>query len=153
MIQRQSRQSQAGVMLIEALVAILIFSVGVIAVMGMQAVSIEQVSAAKYRTDASYLANQITGQMWTDMPNLANYATAGSAVRASWDATVAGTLPSGTATITIDPVTHSLVTVTINWQVIFGSTLCAPSRKALQFLSTWGIGLAAMKPIFFDLLT
>jgi type IV pilus assembly protein PilV len=114
MIQRRSRKSQAGVMLIEALVAILIFSVGVIAVMGMQAVSIEQVSAAKYRTDASYLANQITGQMWTDMPNLANYATAGSAVRAPWDATVAATLPSGTATITV---VSSLVTVTVNWQV------------------------------------
>jgi type IV pilus assembly protein PilV len=114
MIQRRSRQSQAGVMLIEALVAILIFSVGVIAVMGMQAVSIEQVSQAKYRTDASYLANQITAQMWTDMPNLATYATAGSTGRASWDAVVASTLPSGTATITV---VGSLVTVTVNWQV------------------------------------
>jgi type IV pilus assembly protein PilV len=114
MIQRRSRQSQAGVMLIEALVAILIFSVGVIAVMGMQAVSIEQVSSAKYRTDASYLANQITAQMWTDMPNLATYATAGSAGRAAWDTTVAKTLPSGTATITV---VGSLVTVTVNWQV------------------------------------
>jgi type IV pilus assembly protein PilV len=114
MIQRRSRKSQAGVMLIEALVAILIFSVGVIAVMGMQAVSIEQVSAAKYRTDASYLANQITGQMWTDITNLSTYATAGSTGRAPWDATVAGTLPSGTATITV---VGSLVTVTINWQV------------------------------------
>jgi type IV pilus assembly protein PilV len=114
MIQRRSRQSQRGVILIEALVAILIFSVGVIAVMGMQAVSIEQVSQAKYRTDASYLANQITGQMWTDVPNLATYATAGSTGRAAWDATVANTLPSGTATITV---VGSLVTVTVNWQV------------------------------------
>jgi type IV pilus assembly protein PilV len=114
MIQRRSRQSQAGVMLIEALVAILIFSIGVIAVMGMQAVSIEQVSQAKYRTDASYLANQITGQMWTDLPNLATYATAGSTGRVGWDAVVASTLPSGTATITV---VGSLVTVTVNWRV------------------------------------
>jgi type IV pilus assembly protein PilV len=114
MIQRRSRQSQAGVMLIEALVAILIFSVGVIAVMGMQAVSIEQVSQAKYRTDASYLANQITGQMWTDLPNLATYATVGSTGRAGWDGVVASTLPSGTATITV---VGSLVTVTVNWRV------------------------------------
>jgi type IV pilus assembly protein PilV len=114
MIQRQSRQSQAGVMLIEALVAILIFSVGVIAVMGMQAVSIEQVSSAKYRTDASYLANQITGTMWTDMTNLATYATAGgNAGRTAWDTAVAKTLPAGTGTITV---AGSLVTVTVNWQ-------------------------------------
>jgi type IV pilus assembly protein PilV len=114
MIQRRSRQSQGGVMLIEALVAILIFSVGVIAVMGMQAVSIEQVSAAKYRTDASYLANQIAGQMWTDIPNLATYATPGATGRAGWDTTVARTLPSGTGVITV---VGSLVTVTVSWKV------------------------------------
>jgi type IV pilus assembly protein PilV len=114
MIRRRSRQSQGGVMLIEALVAILIFSVGVIAVMGMQAVSIEQVSAAKYRTDASYLANQIAGQMWTDIPNLATYITPGATGRAGWDTTVANTLPSGTGVITV---VGSLVTVTVSWKV------------------------------------
>jgi type IV pilus assembly protein PilV len=112
MIRRRSRQSQGGVMLIEALVAILIFSVGVIAVMGMQAVSIEQVSAAKYRTDASYLANQIVGQMWTDIPNLSTYVD-GGAGRTAWDATVQHTLPAGLAHITV---AGSLVTVTVTWK-------------------------------------
>ena len=111
---RAARSAQEGVMLIEALVAILIFSVGVVAVMGMQAVSIEQVTQAKYRLDASYLANQITGKMWTDIPNLATYATAGSTGRSAWDATVASTLPNGTATITI---VNTLVTVTVKWQM------------------------------------
>ncbi len=52
---------QQGVMLIEALVAILIFTLGIVAVMGLQANSIAQMSEAKYRTDASYLASQIMG--------------------------------------------------------------------------------------------
>jgi type IV pilus assembly protein PilV len=108
----QSPRSQAGVMLLEALVAILIFTVGVIAVMGMQAASISQVSAAKYRTDASYLANQIIGRMWVDQTNLATYTTAGSAGRLAWDGTVANTLPGGTGTIAI---AGTQVTVTINW--------------------------------------
>ena len=112
-IRQRPRKSQQGVMLIEALVAILIFTIGVIAVMGMQAVSIEQVSQAKYRTDASYLANQITGKMWTDVPNLSTYATAGSTGRAAWDAVVASTLPAGSAVIVVN---GTLVTVTINWQ-------------------------------------
>ena len=55
-------KSQQGVMLLEALVAILIFTIGIIAVMGMQVASITQVTQAKYRTDARYLANQIIGQ-------------------------------------------------------------------------------------------
>ncbi|HUL56971.1 MAG TPA: prepilin-type cleavage/methylation domain-containing protein [Usitatibacter sp.] len=107
-------KSQSGVMLIEALVAILLFSVGVVAVMGMQAVSIEQVSQAKYRTDASYLADQIIGKMWTDQPNLANYATVGYSGRTAWDAVVASTLPNGTGTITV---AAPQVTVTVNWRL------------------------------------
>jgi type IV pilus assembly protein PilV len=108
----QSPRSQAGVMLLEALVAILIFTVGIIAVMGMQAASISQVSAAKYRTDASYLANQIIGKMWVDQTNLATYTSTGAAGRVSWDATVAATLPGGTGTIAI---AGTQVTVTIQW--------------------------------------
>lgn len=111
---RAMRGAQEGVMLLEALVAILIFSIGVVAVMGMQAVSIEQVTQAKYRMDASYLANQIIGKMWTDQPNLATYASAGSTGRTAWDATVASTLPSGTGTIVVN---NTLVTVTVNWRM------------------------------------
>jgi type IV pilus assembly protein PilV len=111
---RALRGAQEGVMLLEALVAILIFSIGVVAVMGMQAVSIEQVTQSKYRMDASYLANQIVGKMWTDLPNLSTYASAGSAGRTAWDATVASTLPNGTGTITV---AGTLVTVTVNWKM------------------------------------
>ena len=113
MIPMRTPRSQQGVMLIEALVAILLFTFGVIAVMGMQAVSISQVSQAKYRTDASYLANQITGKMWVDQPNLASYASAGSAGRVAWDTVVANTLPSGVGVITVN---GSVVTVTIQWR-------------------------------------
>ena len=41
--------------------------------------------------------------------------------------------------------------VTISWVVIFGSTVRAPIENALMLRSTWGIGLAAMKPSFFVL--
>ncbi len=109
----QSSRSQQGVMLIEALVAILIFTLGIIALMGLQADSIAQVSQAKYRTDASYLANQIIGKMWVDQANLSSYATAGYAGRSDWDTLVASTLPSGAATIAV---AGSQVTVTVRWK-------------------------------------
>jgi type IV pilus assembly protein PilV len=119
-IRQVGKSLQQGVMLIEALVAILLFSVGVVAVMGMQAVSIEQVSQAKYRTDASYLANQIVGVMWTDIPHLSNYATAGFGGRNAWDSVVSQTLPQGTGTIAVN---GTVVTVTINWQTPNDSTV------------------------------
>jgi type IV pilus assembly protein PilV len=110
----QGLRKQAGVMLLEALVAILIFSIGIIAVMGMQAVSITQVSQSKYRADAAYLANQLIGLMWVAPKTaLAGFASAGGA-RASWDATVASTLPQGASIVVVN---GQMVTVTVTWRM------------------------------------
>ncbi|MCK6406426.1 MAG: type IV pilus modification protein PilV [Rhodocyclaceae bacterium] len=51
-------------MLLEALVAIVIFSLGVLGVVGMQASAVSTVQDAKYRTDAGLLANELLGLMW-----------------------------------------------------------------------------------------
>lgn len=51
-------------MLLEALVAILIFSLGVLSVIQLQAVSIRQASSAEYRSIASMLANDLVSRMW-----------------------------------------------------------------------------------------
>jgi type IV pilus assembly protein PilV len=66
-------RSQRGAVLLEALFAILLFSIGVLALVALQAVSIKNSIDAKYRSDASYLANQIVSQMWTDRSNLDRY--------------------------------------------------------------------------------
>jgi len=61
-------------MLLEALIAILIFSMGILALMGMQATVINTVSESKPRSDAGSLANRIIGQIWADRANLGTYA-------------------------------------------------------------------------------
>lgn len=111
---KPNQSSQRGVMLLEALVAMLIFAVGVLAIVGLQAASIKSTSAAKYRTDASYLANDIVGQMWVDTPNLLSYKTGTANVkRDAWlNNKVKQTLPAGDATI---DVVGTVVTVTITW--------------------------------------
>jgi type IV pilus assembly protein PilV len=55
---------QQGVMLIEAMIALLIFAMGVLAVIGMQARSIGQTMDARYRVDAAFLANQLLSEIW-----------------------------------------------------------------------------------------
>ncbi|MBK8577809.1 MAG: type IV pilus modification protein PilV [Candidatus Accumulibacter sp.] len=57
-------KAQAGVMLLEALIAILIFSLGILSLVALQGTSIQLTSDAKYRTDATLLANRLIGQMW-----------------------------------------------------------------------------------------
>jgi type IV pilus assembly protein PilV len=104
-----------GFMLIEALVALLIFAFGVLGLVGLQATMTKAQSTAKYRADASFLAQQVLGTMWSDAPNLANYATAnctGYARCNSWAAKVASTLPGGNAAVTV---VASDVTVAITW--------------------------------------
>ena len=68
------RKEQRGSMLLEALIAILIFSMGILALMGMQATAINTVSESKSRSDAGFLANRIIGQIWADRANLGTYA-------------------------------------------------------------------------------
>lgn len=59
------RQQQSGVMLIEALIAILIFSLGILGVVGLQATALSVSRDAHYRADAALLANELVGLMFT----------------------------------------------------------------------------------------
>ena len=59
------RKGQTGVMLLEALIAILIFSLGVLGIVGLQASAVKASRDAKYRTDAGLLANELIGEMWS----------------------------------------------------------------------------------------
>lgn len=77
----QSTQGQRGSSILEALVAIVLFSIGLLGLIGLQAVSIKNSADAKYRADAALLANQIIGQIWVDRANIDSYAhRAGGAV-------------------------------------------------------------------------
>jgi type IV pilus assembly protein PilV len=63
MMRRQPLFRQDGVMLIEALIAILIFSLGVLGIVGLQATMTSSVAESKYRTEASFFANRLLGEM------------------------------------------------------------------------------------------
>lgn len=110
-------RSQAGVMLIEALIGILIFSIGILALIGMQGAAIRNTTDARYRSEASFLANQIIGQMWVDRSNLTQYTSTGYAPRDTWATEVAERLPgvTGTRLPTIVIGAENEVTVTIQW--------------------------------------
>lgn len=66
--------AQRGVALLEALIAVLVFSIGILALIGLQAFAVKSSADAKYRADASYLASQVINQVWVDQANIANYA-------------------------------------------------------------------------------
>lgn len=57
------RSSQRGVFLIEALIGILIFAIGVLAMIALQAKAIEIQTDTQYRVEASNLADRMLGEI------------------------------------------------------------------------------------------
>ena len=69
------RKPQQGVMLLEALVSIAVFSIGVLGLIGLQSAAIRNTDEARQRAAAAFYANQIIGSMWADArANLPAYA-------------------------------------------------------------------------------
>lgn len=118
-----------GAMLIEVLVAILIFSIGVLALVGLQAQMTHAQSSAKSRADATYLANELIGVMWSDTANLGSYDACDGYARCSeWQAKVANSLPKGAGSIDVVDATTGEVTITVRWT--------SPSDGDHQYVTT-----------------
>jgi type IV pilus assembly protein PilV len=132
---RPLRRPASGFLLIEVLVAALIFGFGVLAIVGLQAASMKDASQAKYRTDAAMLVDDLVGRMWSsahDNASLtANFSTGGASYN-DWLAYAQSVLPGiAAATVAVQPqsttytppgsttattVITSLVTITLSWR-------------------------------------
>jgi type IV pilus assembly protein PilV len=126
-INMKSNAGQRGATLLEALIGILIFSIGILALVGMQALAIKHMSDAKYRSDAAFLANEIIGQMWVNRGSLGSYAFNGSGTPPaeidSWVTSIRNGLPGVTAAANLPIITvaGTTVTVTVRWQLPGGA--------------------------------
>jgi type IV pilus assembly protein PilV len=140
---RANPAKQSGVMLLEALIALLIFSVGILAIVGMQASAFQDMGEAKYRTDAAFLANQVIADMWSNSDNLDDYVYDGAgappATIESWVATVEARLPgsgNNPPVIERDPANNAM-TVTVSWQQARDKSAAAPahSYRAVAYIN------------------
>lgn len=113
----QAPRRQRGFALLEALVALLIFSFGVLGIVGLQATMTKAQTQSKARADASLYAQQIIGTMWSDATNKAQYATANCAAYPrcnDWRTRVAAALPNADPRISFevrDGVQVALITI------------------------------------------
>ena len=103
----KGKPAQRGVVLLEALIAILIFSMGVLALVGLQAAMVKNTSDSQYRSLASYIAEQRIGMIWADPANAVAY------VEASPGTDISSLLPNGKRIVT-NP-SPGLFVVTVTW--------------------------------------
>jgi type IV pilus assembly protein PilV len=95
--------AQQGIALVEAMIAILIFSIGVLGIVGMQANMVKNTSESKNRADAGYIAQQYIGMLWTNSDNLPGPSVTD----------ISAQLPGGTVTIT--PQSDRAYQITVSW--------------------------------------
>jgi len=122
--------AQRGIVLIDAMVAIIIFSIGVLGMVALQATAIKLSSDAKYRSDAAMATEQIIAQMWASDPAAlaANFKSPDGATYKTWKDTVTRvTAQSGLPGASGKPPTiavtaDNIVTVTVYWQAPGDST-------------------------------
>jgi len=112
-----------GFVLLEALVALLIFSLGVLGMVGFQAASTKIATDSRFRTEAALLADELMAKMATsDLSTVrSDYAQGGAKFKAWYKDRVLGGsyLPNATVTIDWSPPSYTSQTLvavlTIEW--------------------------------------
>lgn len=107
-----ARRGSRGMTLIEVLVAVLVFSFGLLGLLGLQARAVQYSIGAEDQNRAALLANELgstmlaTGTLAVDADTLA-----------AWQARVADAsvdgLPNGTGTVDVDA---DVATITVSWR-------------------------------------
>jgi type IV pilus assembly protein PilV len=130
------RHVQRGAFLLESLIGILIFSLGVLGIVGLQARAIRFTNDAEYRAEAMYLANSLIAQMWTDdrgtlkskydsvVGTGAGYAAFVAKVNSSLAGATGGTIPAPVVIVDgalpipqANSAMSNVVQVVISWQL------------------------------------
>ena len=132
-MKRATRPSngQRGGYLLETLIAVILFSFGVLGLVGTLANSVRATNDARYRSEAANLAGAIVAEMWTTTPaQLDAQFGASGAKLTRWQNKTASLLPyAGTKPPSIDLTQPGLssqsrtVIVTVFWQLPGASEL------------------------------
>lgn len=123
------KQREAGWALMDGLIAIAVFSIGVLGLMALYLYSIKNSSEAGYRAEAAFFANQVVARMWADDKKtlVDNYASPNGPKFKVWQDEVRDArtgLPNATGANApaIDVKAGNRVTVTVRWQASGGES-------------------------------
>jgi len=140
------RKTTAGFAMIEVLVAVLLFAIGILGLVGLQASMTQAQTESKVRADAANLVDELATLMWSDVgtnvANLAAYKAAGCGGNLhcnAWLTKLGEKLPGGTldsldfrdgvTDTTLDD--YGMVTVTLKWSL--------PSGATNQYVATFNV--------------
>jgi type IV pilus assembly protein PilV len=119
------RSRVRGFTLVEALVALLALSIGLLGVAGLQLAGLRANLSASWRSQGTYLAYDIIDRMRANRDKRTDYATGLGAVAVgattaakdltSWKSHLSSTLPGGDGTVTLNGADNTVIVVTVQW--------------------------------------
>jgi type IV pilus assembly protein PilV len=152
---KRAQNEQLGFSLLEVLITIVIATVGLIGVAGMQVASIKMADVSNTRTIGAAHVSQIYERMAGNTTALTTYQVAyggGGSIPdvQNWKQALAATLPNGDGAITVvetgtgcvppptgsEVVGCSLVTVTVRWREFRGAQEGNVTERNVEFTST-----------------
>jgi type IV pilus assembly protein PilV len=104
------RRRERGFTILETLVALLIFSIGVLGIVALQARTVQMSVDGEDRNRAALLADEVVATMWAR-----GSTSLSSADTTAWTTRVDSMLPGATATVSA-PDADGVVTVSITWR-------------------------------------
>lgn len=140
-----SRTPAQGFVLIEVLIALLIFSIATLGLVGLQVSLKRATTSAQMRAEAAYLVQALIGTMWADAANLSSYRTCSSyAPCSTWLTKLQNTLgSSATADLEICTAATSCTNDTLGYkpvgQVSITITWTVPGEAAHKYETSTSI--------------
>jgi type IV pilus assembly protein PilV len=114
-----------GFTLVEALVALLALSIGLLGIAGLQLTGMRANLSAAWRSQATYLGYDIIDRMRANRGHRLEYVIGTGAIPvgtsaaeldlAAWKTHLSATLPAGDGTVAIDPADDTAITITVQW--------------------------------------
>ncbi len=98
-----------GIFIMESLVALIIFMVGILGIIKYQGETIIATSDAQYRINAAFLADSLIGDMWIEQAHLAQFADKTGTTYEAWFEQLSQSLPG-----VIDGQSDTAPTITVS---------------------------------------
>lgn len=127
-----------GFVLLETIVAILLFTVGILGILGLQFSMVRAQTEASYRSEAAQLTQELIGLMWVGGLNINRFSTSESSpcsdsVCLGWLEKVKESLPESNAEVIINP---PGITSGINFQIILNWKMPSGELRRYETNST-----------------
>ncbi len=117
------KRKQQGIMLLEAILAVILLGIGLVGAILIQARSVGALSDATMRAEATMASESLVALMSNDQPNLSQYVLAAGGTPGSrlapWAAETRRVIPNATLAVVVTPTaasTHSRVDISISWR-------------------------------------